>query len=247
MGDESLVAQMEKLQVGEARLGDVVRLSPDAKGSPIKMRDQNLFLRAVSKNGKTITYSPKKTGGKKEDHATTTPDRLVLVKKAPAPKVKTPAKKKEFVPDPIHLEMTTGTTYPNVRWKGTAQIYGHVYALLRFHQPGFFRHFSQFCHHSVFVFGQCRRWASPRRRRRRRRPLWQRRPRKPLPYRQRSRQLLLRKPSKKLLAAAAAATTTTKWCSQLGPSHGILRVRCNHPTTPRICRRRNQCSRQQRA
>eukprot|EP01051_Picozoa_sp_SAG22_P018711 SAG22_NODE_3232_length_1842_cov_4.887550_2_plen_82_part_00 len=33
---------------------------------------------------------PLKTGGKKEDQSTTTPNRLLLVKKAPAPKVKTP-------------------------------------------------------------------------------------------------------------------------------------------------------------
>eukprot|EP01051_Picozoa_sp_SAG22_P001568 SAG22_NODE_62_length_23371_cov_84.500602_34_plen_537_part_00 len=117
MGDESLVEQMKKLQVGEARVGDVVRLSPDAKGSPIKMRDQNLFVRSVAKSG-NITYSPKKTGGSKKDQSTTTPDRLLLVKKAPDKKStvkkstvkkstekKVTTKKKEFVPDPIHLEM----------------------------------------------------------------------------------------------------------------------------------------------
>eukprot|EP01051_Picozoa_sp_SAG22_P010878 SAG22_NODE_1007_length_6056_cov_7.409938_5_plen_574_part_00 len=95
-----------KLQVGEAQVGDVVRLSPDAKKSPIKMRDRDLFVRAVSKNGDKITYSPKKTGGKKEDQSVTTPDRLLLVKKvSPKKKEVTPKKKKEFVPNPIHLEM----------------------------------------------------------------------------------------------------------------------------------------------
>eukprot|EP01051_Picozoa_sp_SAG22_P019715 SAG22_NODE_3728_length_1557_cov_1.725652_2_plen_80_part_00 len=53
MGDESLVAQMEKLQVGEARVGDVVRLADDAFKSPIKRRDKDMFVRAVSKNGNT--------------------------------------------------------------------------------------------------------------------------------------------------------------------------------------------------
>eukprot|EP01051_Picozoa_sp_SAG22_P008444 SAG22_NODE_642_length_8224_cov_21.479508_1_plen_211_part_00 len=110
MGDESLVAQMEKLQVGEARVGDVVRLSPDAAKSPIKMRGKNLFVRAVSKSGK-ITYSPKKTGGKKDDFSTTTPDRLLMVKKAPDKKVKTPNKQKdtkrhdEGSGDPMYQEM----------------------------------------------------------------------------------------------------------------------------------------------
>eukprot|EP01051_Picozoa_sp_SAG22_P007408 SAG22_NODE_521_length_9507_cov_62.835991_4_plen_313_part_00 len=97
-------------QMAELGVGDVVRFSPDAKKSPLKMRDRDLFVRSVSKNGNTITYSPKKTRGTASDRSITTPDRLLLVKKAPekrAPERKSATKKKKekFVPDPTHLAM----------------------------------------------------------------------------------------------------------------------------------------------
>eukprot|EP01051_Picozoa_sp_SAG22_P002145 SAG22_NODE_94_length_20824_cov_230.693718_6_plen_117_part_00 len=77
---DELERGMEKLKVGDLDVGDVVRLSPDAKKSPIKMRNRDLYVQDVSRNGLTITYSPKKKGGTKEEQSTTTPDRALVIK-----------------------------------------------------------------------------------------------------------------------------------------------------------------------
>ena len=63
------------------RCGDTVGWVQGLANTPVKMRGCDLFVREVSANKDTITYSPNKTG--KTDWRTTSVERLVLVKAAP--------------------------------------------------------------------------------------------------------------------------------------------------------------------
>ena len=62
------------------RCGDTVGWVQGLANTPVKMRGCDLFVREVSANKDTITYSPNKTG--KADWRTTSAERLVLVKAA---------------------------------------------------------------------------------------------------------------------------------------------------------------------